>query len=81
MTHVRRPNRRPIKGLDELINGGTCRVSGKVRYLDERTAEVARTHLLTRTADPERHLLRVYACRDCGDHHVGHDRSQEAADA
>ena len=80
MTHVRRPNRRHVPELSDLVNGGTCEPSGKVRFLDQRTAELARERLARRPADPDRHLLHVYWCGRCRDWHVGHDRSKVAAD-
>lgn len=70
MTAIRRPNRRPIPGLADLVNGGACPSSRKVRYLDERTARTA----LERVArhDPNRDRLEVYRHGACGDWHVGH---------
>ena len=73
MTHIRRPNRRPIPGLDALVNGGSCASSGKVRYLDQRTAEHARRILATR--DPDAARLESYrhgGAGGCGDWHIGH---------
>lgn len=70
MTHVRRPNRRPIPGLDELVNGGACTSSGKVRYLDARVAGQARD--LVARNDPNGQLLEVYHHAACGDWHIGH---------
>ena len=73
MTHVRRPNRRPIPGLAELVNGGACAASGKVRYLDRRTAETAR--MMTAHADPDparAARLHVYLDPWCRDWHIGH---------
>lgn len=70
MTHIRRPNRRPIPGLAELVNGGSCSTSGKVRYLDERTAGMARD--LVARHDPEPARLEVYHHGACGDWHIGH---------
>ena len=73
MTHVRRPNRRRVPELAELINGGTCRASGKVRFLDERTAMIARDLTAKRDPDPARAAtLGAYVCTACGDWHIGH---------
>lgn len=77
MTHVRRPNRRPIPGLAELVNGGACAASGKVRYLDRRAAETAR--VMTARADPDQARaarLHVYQHAACGDWHIGHDQER-----
>lgn len=73
MAHVRRPNRRPIPGLAELVDGGACARTGKVRYLDRRVAETAR--MMTARADPDparAARLEVFQCSRCGDFHVGH---------
>lgn len=70
MTAIRRPNRRPIPGLAELVNGGACPSSRKVRYLDERTARMALEQVGRHDPDPER--LNVYRHDHCGDWHVGH---------
>lgn len=72
MTHVRHPNRRPQRGLDQLLNGGLCRGSGKLRYIDERAAQRVRDQMAARDPDPD--ALRVYWCGGCRDWHVGHDR-------
>ena len=73
MTHVRRPNRRPIPGLDELVNGGVCASTRKIRYLDSRTAQRALAQVATEDPDPERRAtLHIYRHDDCGDWHVGH---------
>lgn len=69
-THVSKPNRRPVKGLDELVNGGACPTTRKVRYLDERTANRARDQIAKHDAEPDR--LAVYQHAACGDWHVGH---------
>ena len=68
-THVAKPNRRRIPGLAELVNGGNCPHSGKVRYLDQRTATRALEQIAVQ--DPERDRLSTYRCK-CGDWHVGH---------
>lgn len=71
MTHVRRPNRRRVAGLDALVNGGSCTASGgKIRYLDERTADVARGHVAAK--DPDGDRLEAYRCGSCRDWHIGH---------
>lgn len=80
MTHVRRPNRRHVPELADLVNGGTCEPTGKVRFLDRRTAEFARERLARRPADPDRDRLHVFPCGLCRDWHVGHDRSKAASD-
>lgn len=77
VTHVRRPNRRHVPELAELVHGGDCPVSGKARYLDRRTAETARMLTAKRDTDPERAArLHVFHCPPpglgCGDWHVGH---------
>lgn len=73
MTHVRRPNRRHIRGLDELVNGGSCPSTGKVRYFDSRSAWQAREFVARDDPDPARAAtLQVYRHEDCGDWHVGH---------
>lgn len=69
MAIVRRPNRRPIPGLADLVNGGACPSSRKVRYLDERTARTALEQI--GRDDPDRDRLDVYH-HSCGDWHVGH---------
>jgi hypothetical protein len=80
MTHVRRPNRRHVPEFEDLVHGGICEPSGKVRFLDQRTAEFARSRLARRPADPDRDMLHVYPCGLCRDWHVGHDRSKAASD-
>lgn len=73
MTHVRRPNRRPVPGMTDLVDGGICTLSGKVRYLDARTAGRALTSVASHDPDPERvSRLEVYHCARCADWHVGH---------
>lgn len=74
MTHVRRPNRRHVPELAELTVGGTCPASGKVRFIDQRTAETARDRTAKRDSDAARAArLHAYACGVCGDWHIGHD--------
>ena len=72
MTHVRRPNRRHVPELVDQVDGGLCPEAGKVRFVDERTAEIACRRMALRTADPRRHLLHTYHHELCGDWHVGH---------
>lgn len=73
MTTIRRPNRRRIPELGQLINEGQCPSSGKVRYLDGRVAAIARRWLVAIDPDPARAArLGVYQCDRCGDWHVGH---------
>jgi hypothetical protein len=72
MIHVRHPNRRPQRGLDQLLNGGLCIRSGKLRYFDERSAEQTREQLAK--VDPDPDALHVYWCGGCRDWHVGHVR-------
>lgn len=72
MTHVRHPNRWPQRGLDQLLNGGVCPRSGKLRYFDARSAEQTLGHLAR--ADPDPDALHAYHCGGCGDWHVGHTR-------
>lgn len=73
MTHISKPNRRPIPGLAELVNGGSCRWTGKVRWLDERTAQRALEKIAQHDPDAERAArLEVFQCGRCGDWHVGH---------
>ena len=78
MSTVRKPNRRHVPELSEAAGGASCLGGGKVRYIDRRSAQLA---LLTlhrvAESDPERELLNVYRCPDCGDWHVGHDRLTE----
>lgn len=76
MTHVRRPNRRPIPGLGELVNGGSCATSGKVRYLDQRTA--ARARDMVAKHDPDAERLHVYHHGACGDWHIGHQPARSS---
>lgn len=70
MTHVSKPNRRPIPGLADLVNGGSCPSSRKIRWLDERTARQALEQIGRH--DPDADRLGVYQCARCGDWHVGH---------
>lgn len=69
MTSIRRPNRRHIRGLADLVNG--CPTTGKIRYLDQRTAEQARDQLARH--DPDAARLETYRHASCGDWHVGHN--------
>jgi hypothetical protein len=73
MTHVRKPNRRPLVVLSSAGAGGDdlCPIAGKLRYLDERSARLALTQLGSRNAEPDR-VLATYRCPSCGDWHVGH---------
>lgn len=82
MTHIRRPNRRRVPELAELVNGGLCPSSRKVRYLDSRTAAAARRWLVNADPDPARAArLGVYQCERCGDWHVGHRPVPRRTDA
>lgn len=69
MTTVRRPNRRRIRGLSEMVNE-LCSSSGKRRYIDRRGA----VHAMAEIAvdDPNADRLVTYRCTACGDFHVGH---------
>lgn len=69
MTTIRRPNRRPIRGLSEMVNE-LCTASGKRRYLDGRSAIRAMAELVA--GDPKAETLNAYRCPACSDFHVGH---------
>lgn len=68
-THVRRPNRRRIRGLAEAVNE-LCSASGKRRYIDERGAQRAMAEVAGE--DPAADRLNTYRCVSCSDFHFGH---------
>lgn len=73
MTHVRRPNRRRVPELVDVVRGDLCPMSGKVRYVDPRAAAAARRWLVRIDPDPARAArLGVYQCERCRDWHLGH---------
>jgi hypothetical protein len=67
--HVRRPNRRPIRGLSEMVNE-LCPSTGKRRYVDQRSAARAMAEIADR--DPDADRLNTYRCGPCADWHTGH---------
>lgn len=71
MTHVRRPNRRPLPPEAQYqLDGATCAATGKRRYSEVEAAHVVRQ---MRPRDPDPDALESFACRlGCGDWHVGH---------
>lgn len=78
MTHVRRPNRRPLSPeIARQISGETCPRTGKIRYPDEVVAD----HVIRqmRTHDDRGDALERFRCQrppvGCGDWHVGHGGS------
>lgn len=74
MTVIRKPNRRRIYALEEAAAGQRCDATGKIRHPHRQAAEQALAEMLRRPEDPDRELLVVFACRQCGDWHAGHDR-------
>lgn len=70
MTALRRPNRRRLPGVAALVHGALCPETRKVRYLDERSALIAREQV--GRDDPSRARLGTWRCAQCGDWHVGH---------
>lgn len=68
MTRIRHPNRRPIPGVADLVHG--CPSTGKIRYVDARSAQLARD--LVARNDPDGERLEVYPHAACGDWHIGH---------
>ena len=53
------------------VDGELCPISGKIRMLDQRSAEQLRVVLAAKVNDPDRDRLETYPCA-CGDWHVGH---------
>ena len=71
MTHVRRPNRRPVSPeVARLIDGETCPTTGKVSYPDEYAAALVLRQ--QRHNDPRGDALESYRCAD--HYHLGHGR-------
>lgn len=75
MTHVRRPNRRPMSDdVSRLLQGETCGATGKVRYPDQHSAGLVMRQQAAR--DPRGDALEIYRCRGgCPDWHIGHGAS------
>jgi hypothetical protein len=73
-SRLHKPNRRPMPEVDELVNGGLCSVSGKLRYRTIEGADQAIAKLRSYGTDPDADQLGAYRCKWCRDYHAGHGR-------